>query len=222
MNNCVEVPESAYMPKSAKLSEYKGWWTKPSEPPSSSADHTHSFADAPVCPGKSGKQEGINPMRYETATSTTAIASIAIPSEESKKIDYLNDRATSIYRNIDHSFYAMFHVHGPDNPRYYKELIDAIKNGEYEINEKEAKRADEAWENSQEDEDEGYYFNVFYGITFTKFPKADHEGWAKARKELRDELTRIKDIVAILPAEEALKAVQEFQNWKPSNAPTVQ
>jgi hypothetical protein len=232
MNNYVEVPESAYMPKSSKPAEYKGWWKSPvAELPSSSTDHTHSYLNEGLnpyslgakdgCPAYPPKQEGITPMRYETAN--VATASIAIPSDEAKKIDYLNDRATSIYRNFDSLFYTMFHIHGDKQPRYYKDLIDAIKNGEYEIDEKAAKTADEAWENSQdEDFDEGFYYSVFHGINFTKFPKPDYKGLEKARKELRDELTRIKDIIAIMPAEEALKAVQDFQNWKPSNAPAVQ
>ena len=181
------------------------------------------LADFYVCPGQSGKQEGINPMRYETVAAPTAIASITATSDDQKKIDYLNERARSISRDIDVSFYEMFNIHSTPRPRYYKDLIDAIKNGDYEIDEKAAKQADELWENSQDEDDEdheGYYHNAFFGINFTKFPKPDYKGLEKARRELSDELTRIKDIIAIMPADEALKAVQEFQSWKPSNAPT--
>lgn len=214
MNNCVEVPESAYAPPRQLQVKTPWGWTD--------ANHTHSFTGIQAGPGKSGKQEGITPMRYDT-TSNTAVASICVPSDEAKKIDYLNRRAEQICSNLQNSFYKMFNIYGDKTPRYYKDLIDAIKNGEYEIDEKEAKRMDEAWEMFQdEDSNEGFYFSPFHGINFTKFPKPDFAGKEKAYTELHDEVTRIKDIIAIMPAEEALKAVQEFQNWKPSNAPTVQ
>lgn len=161
-------------------------------------------------------------MRYETVAAPTAIASISVPSDEAKKIDYLMDRVNTIHRSIDHTFSEMFHLYGPSQPRYYKEMIDAIKNGDYEIDEKQAESADEAWKDFQDGEERWFDYNVFYGIKFTKFPEPDRKGFDIARTELKAETQRVKDIVAILPAEEALKAVQEFQNWKPSNAPTVQ
>lgn len=166
-------------------------------------------------------QEGITPMRYD-ANAATAVASISVPSDEQKKIDYLNERARKIFNKIESSFSAMFHLYGPSQPRYYKELIDAIKNGDYEIDEKSAKRADAAWEERDDEEDSYFDYGVFYGINFTKFPKADYDGRDAAYKELREEFQKVLDIIAIMPAEEALAAVQAFEKWAPSNAPTKQ
>lgn len=168
------------------------------------------------------QKEGNNPMRYETVSAPTAIASIAMPSEEQNKIDYLNRRAQNVHRNIEQKFRDMFHLYGPSQPRYYKELIDAIKNGDYEIDEKAAKAADEAWEDFQNNREDWFDYSVFYGINFPKFPKPDWKGRDVALKELSAEFQRVKDIIAIMPAEEALKAVQEFEKWTPSNAPAKQ
>lgn len=175
---------------------------------------------------KQVKEEGKTLMRYaetNTVFAPAAVASISVPSDEQKKIDYLNDRATAVYHNIERSFTAMFNLYRKHQPVYYKDLIDAIKNGEFTINEKEAKYADLSWKEFKDKEDDNYYdYDVFYGIDFTKFPKADHAAYAKARNELKDELQKVKDIIAIKSADAALEAVQAFEKWKPSNAPTVQ
>lgn len=226
----VQVPESVWINP----------WVKPAPEPAAkeavneiytgcNAEHTHSF----VTEGNSTTttelwwkkhKEGITPMSYglKVNASPSAVASISVPSDEQKKVDYLNSRAQSVYYDIERTFRDMFHMNGPSQPRYYKELIDAIKNGDYEIDEKQAKYADEAWEDFQ-DNDDGYFdYNAFYGINFTKFPKADYKGRDAAYKELRAEFQRVKDIIAIMPAEEALSAVQAFEKWQPSNAPTKQ
>lgn len=162
-------------------------------------------------------------MLKSVTAAPTAIASITAESDTQKKVDYLNNRATQVFHNIGHTFREMFHLNSCSQPRYYKDLIDAIKNGEYTINEKAAKEADEGWGDHQEDPDEYWYsFNVFHGIDFTKFPKPDWKGRDKALVELRAEYQRVQDIIAIYPAEEALKAVQDFEKWLPSNAPKKQ
>lgn len=200
--------------------------------------HTHSYATIsdslvctqpcpatnpkPVLPEWWSKKKEENPMRYETVSAPTAIASIAMPSDESQKIDYLNNRARNIFHKIDCSLTDMFRLHSSPKPAYYKDLIDAIKNGEYKINEKAANKADQDWEAVQADERDWYNYDAFYGIDFTKFPKPDYEGREKAHAELSAEYQRVCDIIAVMPAEEALKAVQEFEKWQPSNAPTEQ
>ena len=160
-------------------------------------------------------------MRYD-ANTASAVASISVPSDEQKRIDYLNNRAQNVFYDIQRTFRGMFHLHGPSQPRYYKELLDAIKNGEYEIDEKEAKCADEAWEEYKERNNKWFDYNVFYGINFTKFPKPDYKGFDAAEKELDAEFQAVKDVIAIMPAEEALARIHAFEKWVPSNAPTKQ
>lgn len=221
MTTC-QVPESVWINP----------WVKPAlnelKSITNSCSHTHSFAEAPnelsTTPNGWFKQEGINPMSYglNVAASPSAIASVTIPSDEQKKIDYLNNRAQSVYYTIEGKLQGMFHLRGPSSPRYYKELIDAIKNDEYEIDEKEAQIADENWEHHLDNEDDYFDYSAFYGINFTKFPKADYKGRDKAYIELRAELQAVKDVIAIMPAEEALARIQAFEKWVPSNAPAVQ
>lgn len=169
------------------------------------------------------REEGENPMLKSVTASPTAIASITAESDTQKKVDYLNNRALKVFNNINLTFRDMFHLNSFSTPRYYKELIGAIKNGEYTINEEAAKKADENWKDHVEDPYEYWYdFDAFYGINFTKFPKPDWKGHEKATVELRAEYQRVQDVIAISPAEEALKAVQDFEKWLPSNAPKKQ
>lgn len=169
------------------------------------------------------EKEGENPMLKSVTAAPTAIASITAESDTQKKVDYLNDRARKVFSDIERTFRQMFHLNSSSQPRYYKELIDAIKNGEYTIDEKAAKDADEKWQDHVEYPDEYWHdYNAFYGIDFTKFPKPDYRGREKALEELRAEYQRVQDAIAIFPAEEALKAVQDFEKWLPSNAPKKQ
>lgn len=213
-------------------------WVKPA--PDTSQAHTHSYSEGYTPPNELKcinrfvadpsdnltpigwvKQEGITPMRYD-ANTASAVASISVPSDEQKKIDYLNDRARTVYHERSRTLRPLFNMDGPSKPRYYKELIDAIKNGEYEIDEKQAKYADEAWEDFKDSNQKWFDYNVFDGINFTKFPAADLTSYYAAEKELDAEFQAVKDVIAIMPAEEALARIQAFEKWVPSNAPTKQ
>jgi len=182
-------------------------------------------AVTPKSVGWFNQKEGNNPMRAYSETyavAPTAIASINVPSDEAKKIDYLNGRARDIRNTFrDTTIRKMFHFDGQTLPMTYRQLIDAIKNDEFEIDEKRAKRIDARFAEYQNGDESWFDYSAFDGLTFTGFPEPDKDGYAAAQKELKAEYQKVKDAIAILDAETALAAVQAFEEWKPSNAPTL-
>lgn len=129
--------------------------------------------------------------------------------------DYLTKRVNFTFRSLEQNIYTQFNFYKPHQPRTYKELIDAIKNGEYTIDEKIAARCDD------EDSDDYMCGDCLFGpINFTKFPKADEDGRAKAQKELDVLKTATMDTVMTETSAEALAAIKTLEAWVPSNLPS--
>lgn len=213
--------------------EKKGWWglnVKPPLPPIQlgncvpAATPPQQFCTDEDCRGCDfPKQEkGNNPMRYEQVNATAVIAQSK--SDEALQREYLLAQLQDYLRytwketSKDAELRKMFFLNTPHTPRYGKELLDAIKNGKYVVDEKklargEATRLDQSYD---EDEDDCGRYDLFYGITFTDYPKPDMKGYeaaseafAKASKDTE------RKIIVGTPAE-GLDALLALEAWVPA------
>lgn len=186
---------------------YNSLASKPTEP----VDYKFLMKPLPYV-----KEEGINPMNYTTtnAYAPTASATIVNPQTETdKQREYLLQRLKDIYYSglIRHDLRAMFHIDVNNSPKNFKELIEKIEKKQYKIDKHAAERI--------EDEDfEHDFWGPFDGIIWDG-PKADYDAYAKADREREDAYNAAKDQIWINTPQDALKAIEDFKNWKPSNAP---
>ena len=134
---------------------------------------------------------------------------------EQNQIDYLCVRARNVKSNLNSKLWDQFNMYANNKPKTYKELIDAIKGGKYKLDEKRIKKIE-----ALQDDDDGdcFIYGPFDGIIFDG-PQPDAKGRDAAADELDKAYTKTMDAIKVLPAAEGLKALQEFENWVPSNLP---
>lgn len=166
------------------------------------------------------EKEGINPM-YNTAIAPTAAATIITADPASAQREYLRERVNRLYRDFRSDLHSMFGRYAPANPKTAQQLIDAIKNGKYELDEKKIKRMEAEADEFDYDGIEDFGYGPFFGLKFTDYPGFDSDGYDKASKELADAHTALMDIIAIKSADDALTALQAFEKWEPSNKPAT-
>lgn len=132
---------------------------------------------------------------------------------EQNQIDYLSRRVDEVYRDLRSPLTEKFNLYKDNAPRTYKELIDAIKNDKFKLNEKRIKLFD------TEDDDGGLFFpfGPFDGIIWDG-PQPDKKGFAAALDSLHKARIRALDIIKTSPAADGLKALQEFDKWTPEGA----
>lgn len=151
----------------------------------------------------SAEAKGVKPKEEEKETAMSL---------EQDQIVYLNNRVYDVYRSFN--FTEMFNIYVNNSPKTYKELIDAIKNDKFKLDEKRTKRIDECVE------DEDFWGSSFDGIIWDG-PQPDQDGYYQAQKELKAAFIATKDAINVLPPAEGLKALQEFEKFEPSNKPTT-
>lgn len=147
---------------------------------------------------------------------TTAVAVAAAPqkSEDQIKIDYLLSRARSVKYEREDNLAKIFNLYVDNTPKTFKDLIDAIKNDKFKLDEERTKKI------LERNGKYGYYYSPLDGIIFDG-PQKDQEGYDVASKELAKKYTELKDTIQIKSADEALDALRAFEAWLPSNAPTT-
>lgn len=171
-------------------------------------------------------KEGVNPMGFDTACkaarSATAVSAPSVTfeaqeSEASKARRYMFDRLSQVHYQKRSSFYNLFNMNAQRVPYTAKELIDAIKNGKFKLDEKKLNPSEEVLDDEGYESVDAYLKDrgVWYGIEFTDFPKADTKGYEKAKKDLDTEYTKAQDTIAVLETAEGLKALQAFEAWQP-------
>jgi len=132
--------------------------------------------------------------------------------ERNHERDYLANRLREVgYAHADR-LNKEFKMDMIEYPQTYKELIDWIKKGHYELDEKRCKYVDSRYE---ADEDEyGTYFggNCFDGIVWTA-RKRDIEGHAAAFKAMQDAKQSASDIIMTQDNAAGLEALQKFTEW---------
>lgn len=144
-----------------------------------------------VCP----KQEVENTMSYEKSDITV-------------QRDYFNRRINDVYHTHLNELQVTHRIYNSDQPKNYKVLIDAIKNGQYELIEKQTKQVD-ASENDR-------YWGPFFGIKWKLPDSPDFDGYNAAEKEvLKAKQTARDQIAAAVTGDAMLKAVADFEAWTP-------
>lgn len=136
---------------------------------------------------------------------------------EQNQIDYLSCRVDDVYRELRSPLAEKFNLYKDNAPRTYKELIDAIKNDKFKLNEKHIKTMEAR---AEHDEDDGWdcpYCSPFDGIIWDG-PQPDVEGYEAALDSLQKARIRALDIIKTSPAADGLKALQEFEKWTPEGA----
>lgn len=203
---------------------------KPAPTPKDPYNNLSDFVE--MVYGKQNKEQGINPMAYDTkVSSTAAVASIInAASDESKQRDFLMvefDRIAD--RTWNDPVYTMlsemFNLNAPKTPKTSQGLLDAFKSGAFTVDQKKvdlnAKFLSELGGDFEDryDDDDSYIGERYYGITFTGLPVADQKGYNAALEEyaLLKKMTKRKIIVGS-PAE-GLAALEAMEAWTPSNAP---
>lgn len=179
------------------------------------------------CASEVKKEEGNNPMRYDTVTVAPSISIEAGATEAATQREYLLKRLDKIERSFAygpkwHAIREIFGYGKAEGPRNFKELIDAIKNGKYTIDPKVEKRLArhlEAAADGEYDLDgDDYYFGMTEGIKWTDFPGPDYEGMRAANEAVDAKAKEVKDAIMIQDPKDALADLQAFENWMPTKA----
>lgn len=126
--------------------------------------------------------------------------------EASRK--YLNQRASETFYTKERDLSKQFKLDKKDRPQTYKDLIDAIKNGNYELDTKKTTSIDGYVD------DEGYYFGSMLDGIVWKLPDGpDRDGFDAAYKAAKAALTAAKDVINTQDSAAGLKALQDFEAW---------
>lgn len=131
------------------------------------------------------------------------------PMNTNDERNYLNRRLDDTIRLHDRDLYKQFHIGENTMPKTYKDMIDWVKNGKFEIDAKSAKNIDACIEEA------GVYYGSFLdGIIWTGCGfKVDRESYDAGHKVMRKALQEAKDIVNTSDAAAGLKALQTFEAW---------
>lgn len=133
------------------------------------------------------EQEGTTPM-YANSEADLA----------GQRIRYLKEQVYSIYETKRLELRKQFNI--DDNSiKNANDLIDAIKNGQYILDDKEVARN----------------WGATHGISFRDPTKpADRVGYDLAKLNLKDALQNTKNAIVVLSPEAGLEALNAFKAWK--------
>lgn len=149
----------------------------------------------------------IEPWPITVATNEKQEQKETAMSYETETRNYLLHRVEDIYYGLNNKLPAQFNLYVSNQPKTYKELIDAIKNDKFKLDEKRIARA-------EYDEDYFDFCGPFDGIIWDG-PQPDVKGHGKAKKALKDAYNAAKDAVMIGTAAEGGEALKALQEWKP-------
>lgn len=177
----------------------------------------------PYCFGFSPEtqEKGNNPMRIENTSATAYVT--APKSDDATSRDYLLSRL-AIYdgwRNPKLNELSTFFNLGEDGrPKTYLQLIDAIKNDKFSLDDKAVKRLkrlqDDLGEDDEDFLEEYGCYGPFYGIVFNDLPKSDRKGYDAAVKELEALTKATKDTIMVKSPADGLAALQALEAWTPA------
>lgn len=128
---------------------------------------------------------------------------------EQNQIEYLSHRVAEVYHELRNPLSNKFNLYKDNTPKTYKELIDAIKNDKFKLDEKRVK----VLESSDEDDDI-FHYGPFEGIIWDG-PQPDWLGYHATCEKLEMARKAALDIINTSPSSEGLKALREFQKWTP-------
>jgi len=153
----------------------------------------------------SSNQEGITPMRYADAPQVaTSVVALAAPiSVEATQRDFLTQRVSQVTNKLDKDLRKQFFMDSEDRPKTAEELIKAIEEGNYTLDQDAIDRVGE----------DIIHYNNEYGIRWGK-DKPDHKGYMAAKAVLKEAAQEVIDTVTTASIEEARKALKTFKVWQ--------
>lgn len=164
------------------------------------------------------QEKGNNPMRIENTSATAYVT--APKSDDATSRGYLLSRL-SLYdgwRNPKlRELSELFNLGEDGRPKTHLQLIDAIKNDKFSLDDKVVKRLKRLQDDLGEDDEDfldGY--GPFYGIVFTGFPQSDRKGYDAAVKELEALTKATKDTIMVKSPADGLAALQALEAWTPA------
>lgn len=149
-------------------------------------------------------------FKYKPLTGTCEPACIPNEREETmyseieSQRNYLETRLRNIKHDHDAKLRKDFNIE-PQFPSTLKEALERLNSGVVKYPTKE--RLEE-----QGYDFEGGYYGFVFDMVDWGYPKADNEGYGKATKEMENAFTATRDTIRVLPLEEGLKALREFEN----------
>lgn len=173
----------------------------------------HSFAYTPmpvpmpkanVSGPWSQKQEGNNPMTAKVNFNTAMNVAAPATNIEATQRDFAVSRINSTKYVLRDALRVQFHMDAHQPPRTAKDLIAAIKNDEFILDEKALTRVGE---------NELKYYHNMYGIIWGKV--APDEAGYKVALDALDEATQAAiDAATLAPVGELQNVLKDYQNWK--------
>lgn len=150
-------------------------------------------------------------MAISVNTCTYSIPKQEVENTMSTERNHLINRIDNIYYVKTRDLQGQFHIGEYTGPRHYKELIDWIKHGKFELDAKRTKVIDRRVE---ENDEYMYDHDCFDGITWTgRGHKNDFENYSKACDELKKAYNKAIDTAKVLEPAEGLKALNKFEEW---------
>lgn len=146
----------------------------------------------PCFPSKACKKKPYNNCVEATTEETTKM------NIEREKISYLQGRIYTIVSQADTALERKFGLIDDEAPHTPKELVDRIASGKYVLPEKN---------------DRNYGYGPLHGMKW-RDPSmvTDRDGYRAAAATLEKAAQPIKDAIQILPVDQALKMLQDFES----------
>jgi len=151
-------------------------------------------------------QEGITPMRcyQDTPQVATSVVALAAPTPvEATMRDFLTGRVYQVSNKLDVDLRKQFYMDEQSRPKTAEELIKAIEDGNYTLDQELIDRVGE----------DIIHYNNEYGIRWGK-EKPDYKGYQAARAVLREATQEVVDTVSTASIEEARQALKDFKVWQ--------
>jgi len=120
---------------------------------------------------------------------------------------YLASRLQDARYVVREALSKQFNLNKPNRPVDYKTLIDAIKNGQYTLDEKRTSQIDGFVA------DDDWYGDALDGIKWTLPNMPDRDGYKLADEAASKAYTAAKDIIFTGDAAAGLKALQDFEGF---------
>lgn len=172
--------------------------------PSEAKILVNSYLDYLINPPVINNQEGEKPMCYKCNAMTSVIATSAPVPIEATQRDFATARVNQIREQHFDKLREQFFMDAEKEPKNARDLIKAIKEDAFSLDEKTLNQYDEGV-------GLGYYQNTF-GIRWGK-NKPDKAGFEKAETALKVEAQEVIDAATLSPADGLLQLLKDFQGW---------
>lgn len=147
-----------------------------------------------------------SPKISPTAAGASATINVEADRSDQAKRDHLIVRLRNAKYKKERDAADVFNLYVYNSPKNFRELIAAIKDGKFQIDEKIAKKMDAR---IADGEPTGCH-SPFYGIIWDG-PQKDEDGYQAFLTDMGTAYTKAKDEILVLPIEKGLEALRTFE-----------